>query len=424
MNWVRQNLALLGLLLVLIVIGLLFGTGNLQLRWSTQHAEREDGDEAIGSQQPRVAGDVVTIDSSTFEVSKIKLAPVGTASLPVTLQAPGEVQLSPDRMAHVTPQLAGIIRSIVKNVGETVAKGETLCVVESAELGDARASYLAALSERGFAERNYERWKLLFEKGLRTQNELYATETDFTRAKIKLESTEARLHALGFGDQAISDLKKNRSQAVSNRYALRSPISGVVLERNLTVGQNVDTKDQLFLVGDISVVWVQAVAHERDLSQLHTGLRATVHVQSMPNSSFAGTVTYLGQQVDEKTRTIPLRIVVRNSRSLANPSLVLRPGLFTTVEVDLSTRRQVRAIPESAVQTEADRSYVFVEVKPPTAGNNPNSRTYSFQRKRVALGAQANGLVEIVDGLAPGERVVVENAFLLSAEMEKSNVEE
>jgi cobalt-zinc-cadmium efflux system membrane fusion protein len=424
MIWIRQNLALFVLLLLLVVIGLLFGTGRLQLRWSAQHAEREESDQAGESQQRRSAGDTITVDSSTFEVSKIEIAPVGTASLPVIFQTPGEVQLSPDRTAHVTPQLAGVIRSIVKNVGDTATKGETLCVIESAELGDARASYLAALSERDFAERNYQRWNLLFEKGLRTQNELYAAETDLTRAKIKLESTEARLRALGFVDQDIGDLQKNRSQAVSNRYALRSPISGSVLERNLTVGQNVDTKDQLFIVGDISVVWVQAVAHERDLAQLRTGLRAVVHIQSIPNSSFPGTVTYLGQQVDEKTRTTPMRIVVRNRAHRSNPSLVLRPGIFTTVEVTLATRREVPAIPDSAVQTESDRPYVFVELQSPTSGNNKSARTHTFQRRPVSLGAHANGRVEVVNGLTLGERVVVENAFLLTAEMEKSDVEE
>jgi membrane fusion protein, heavy metal efflux system len=424
MTWMKKNQVLVGLLLVIVVIALLFGTGKLQLRWSPQHVEREESDQAGRSQQQRIAGDTITIDAPTFDISKITIAPVATASLPVIFQTPGEVQLSPDRTAHVTPQLAGVIRSSVKNVGDTVAKGETLCVIESAELGDARASYLAALSERDFAERNYQRWNLLFEKGLRTQNELYAAETDFTRAKIKLESTEARLRALGFVNQDIADLQKNRSQAVSNRYALRSPMSGSVLERNLTVGQNVDTKDQLFLVGDISVVWVQAVAHDRDLQQLRTGLRAVVHIQSIPDSSFPGTVTYLGQQVDEKTRTTPMRIVVRNRAHRSNPSLVLRPGIFTTVEITLSTRREVPAIPESAVQTESDRSYAFVELQSPTSGNNKSARTHTFQRRPVVLGAHANGRVEVVGGLTPGERVVVENAFLLAAEMEKSNVKE
>jgi cobalt-zinc-cadmium efflux system membrane fusion protein len=417
---IRPSLATSVLLAVVIIAGLLLATGKLQFRRG-QQAEKEST-EAAEAQQVRVAGDTVTLDAATFQVSKIHSAPVVTASLPVIFQAPGEVQLSPDRMAHVTPQLAGIVRSVEKNVGDTVAKEGTLCVIESAELGDARASYLGALSERDFAERNYQRWKLLFEKGLRTQNELYAAETDFTRAKIKLESAEARLRALGFGNQDIANLQRNGTGAVSNRYALRSPISGSVLERNVTLGQNVEAKDQLFLVGNLSVVWVQVVAHERDLSQLHAGISAIVRIQATPNASFPGTVTYVGQQVDEKTRTVPIRVVVKNTPSSGNLSSVLRPGMFTTVEMQLSTKRDVPAIPESAAQTESGQSFVFVEIHAGVKGGS--SRMYAFQRRPVILGAHSDGKVEIVNGLALGERVVVENAFLLTSEMKKSPVEE
>jgi membrane fusion protein, heavy metal efflux system len=425
MIWMRQHPALVSLVSLIVILGLLFATGKLQIRWSESRPqrEREDKDEPVGGQKQRAAGDTVTIDRSTFEVSKLKVATVSKASLPVIFQTPGEVQLSPDRIARVTPQLAGIVSSVLKNIGDPVAKGETLCLIESAELGDARASYLAALSDHDFAERNYQRWKLLFEKGLRTQNELYAAETDFTRAKVKLESAEARLRALGFGREEIVELHQERSQAVSNRYSLRSPISGTVLERSVTVGQNIDAKDQIFFVGDLSTVWVQGVAHEVDLSQLHPGLPALVRIQASPNVSFPGKVAYLGEQLDEKTRTIPIRVVVRNSQHPTNTSQLLRPGLFTTVEVQLTSRRDVVAVPESALQSESDRSYVFVEAQPP-GGNSKNSRDYSFQRRPVQLGAHADGLVEITGGLAPGERIVVQNAFLLAAEMEKSNVEE
>lgn len=424
MTWIKRNLAGSVLLTFLIVIGLLFASGKLRFNWAGRQADKEGTEETGGAQPSRVAGDIVTIDTATFQVEKIQVAPVAIASLPVTFQTPGEVQLSPDRMARVTPQLPGIVRAVNKNVGDKVTRGEALCVVESTELGDARASYLGALSEHDYAERNYQRWKLLFEKGLRTQNELYVAETDLTRAKIKLESAEARLRALGFATEDIADLQKNRSGAVSNRYSLRSPISGSVLERNLTVGQNVETKDQLFLVADLSVIWVQAAAYERDLSQIQPGIRAIIRTQEAQGASFSGTVTYVGQQVDEKTRTVPIRVVVKNTRNPGTPSSVLRPGLFTTVELQLSTKRDVPAIPENAVQTESGQSFVFVEVQPATRSKGESSPTYSFQRRPVILGVHAAGKVEVVKGLDLGERVVVENPFLLTGEMEKSPVED
>src|SRR5229473_5338188 len=107
MKWIRRNLAASALLAVVAIIGLFFATGNLQFNWSGHQADKESAEEAAGAEPSRVAGDTVTVDAATFQVAKILIAPVAIGSLPVIFQAPGEVQLSPDRMAHVTPQLAG-----------------------------------------------------------------------------------------------------------------------------------------------------------------------------------------------------------------------------------------------------------------------------------------------------------------------------
>jgi cobalt-zinc-cadmium efflux system membrane fusion protein len=449
MNWIKQHLALITLFALLASAAGLFLTGRLQLISSpaknSASAERsETGDEASGGQTNRLQGNTVVLDADSLRLSAIRVAPVTRGSVPVMFQAPGEVQLADDRMAHVTPPIPGVARAVEKGIGDFVEKESPLCSIESVELGDARASYVAAHADTEIADRNYSRWKLLFDKGLKTENELLTAEAELTRAKLKQDAANARLRAMGAGTQEIQALTNKGAEAVSNRYALRSPITGTILRRNVTVGQNVAASDQVFLIADLSEVWVQAVAHEQDLRSIRTGMRAIVRIPNMLDAGLRGTVTYIGDQVDEKTRTVALRILAQNRvpkvKGSANESFLLRPGLFTNIEIETGRRRDVPVIPFSAVQSDGTEQFVFVQTSAPaeqasksgaraTGKSDGSDRTNSkpaiaFERRPVQVGVRDGGLVEIVNGLQPGERVAVENAYLLESELEKSRFQD
>jgi len=222
------------------------------------------------------------LDEDAFRASGIRTAPVTKGSVPAFFEAPGEVQLAEDRIAHVTPQIPGVIRALYSGVGDRVAKGTPLCLIESVELGDARASYVAAYAEMRLTDRTYARWKELYDKGLRSQNEFIAAEAELTRAKLKMEASASRLHGLGIPVDEIRALEKEGSGAVSNQNMLRSPIAGSVLQRTATAGQGVTPTDQIFFVGDLSEVWVQVVAREQDLPGIKTGASAVVGGRAHP----------------------------------------------------------------------------------------------------------------------------------------------
>jgi membrane fusion protein, heavy metal efflux system len=440
MNWIRRHWALLALLGVLASAAVLFLNGRLQLKLGGQKESRtppqaDSGDAASGNDPSRVRGNRVELDDEAFRLSGIRIAGVTATTVPVYFQAPGEVQIAEDRIAHVTPPIAGVVREVEKGVGDRASKGSPLCSIESAELGDARSSYVLAHAETDIAERNYDRLKALFEKGLRTQNELLSAEAELTRARLKLDATNAKLRAVGAGTQEIQDLLKAGANAVSNRYPVRSPITGSVLQRNVTVGQNVATSDQMFLVADLSEVWVQAVAHEQDLPSLKQGMRTIVRVPTMPDVSVTGKLTYIAQQVDEKSRTVSLRIVARNPSPKAsfNQDFLLRPGLFTNIEIETGHRKDALVIPFSAVQSDGSGEFVFVQSSTPTqaatSGLQPDKRSngesaVAFERRPVQLGVRYGQLVEVIKGLQIGERVAVENAYLLEGELEKSKMQD
>lgn len=422
--WARQHAALAILLVVLVTGALLFLTGRLQFnRSAKEDAGQAEGAEQAAGSPSRVQGDKVALDEDTFKSSGIRTAEVSRGSVPVLFQAPGEVQLAEDRIAHVTPQVPGVVRTIYKGVGDRVQRGSPLCLIESLDLGDAMASYVMARAETELAEQNFARMKQLFEKGLRTQNEMIAVEADLTRARLKLDSTSARLRGLGLSADEIQSLAKEGAKAVRNQYTLKSPIGGSVLQRSVTTGQSVAASDQLFFVGDLSQIWVQAVAQEQDLPGIRTGAPAAIRIPNLPDTVFRGKVTYIGEQVDEKTRTVQLRVLAtnRSAGGASGKDFVLRPGLFTNIEIETARSKNALVIPFAAVQSEGIESFVFVQVGN-TAGNP--KRTVTFERKSVELGARDGPRVEIRNGLRPGDIVVVENAYLLKGELEKSKLQD
>jgi RND family efflux transporter MFP subunit len=230
-------------------------------------------------------------------------------------------------------------------------------------------------------------------------------DTELARARQRLEAAQAKLRALG-GDAAAT------AAGGGARVIVRSPIAGIVTGRELTVGQTVEATAKVFSIADLSEVWVTAALYDRDVAAVRQGQPATVRVQGLGDAVLKGRVIQVGPQVDEKTRTLPVRISVRNQ--VGGNGLVLRPGMFATVALETSRKADVAVVPVGAVQTLDGQSVVFVETE--------LSEGAAYQRRLVKLGARDGDVVEVVEGLTAGERVVVANAYLLKSEFERSKI--
>ena len=421
---------------LIVLMILLFATGKL--RWSSRevHSSAESSSAEHGeAAEKKVKGGKVVLDAEDFKASGVIVAAVQTSSVGETLEAPGEVQSIQTRLAQITPPIPGVVRAIHRLAGDPVTRGTALCTIESVELGAARAELESALAERDVTQRNYERWKQLYEKGLRSQTELWAEEADYNKARLRVEAAAARLRALGLDPDTSS---KDRL-GLNNRYELRSPLGGVVLQQQLTVGQNVEQKDVLFTVADLSVVWVTAAVYEKDLARLHRGMSAIIPLQSQSSEpmSLEGRVEYVGQQTDSQTRTVSVRITVINRKEPGNGrGYVLRPGMFATVRFITARRPNTLALPADAVQDLNGQSIVFVQVgeaqnsqdrETNSAGKNgkkDEGRIYVFEPRVVTLGNSDGKFTEIVKGVQRGDQVVVHNAYLLKSELEKEKIGE
>lgn len=432
MNWIRNHIAASLLLVLIGLASVLFVTGKLRWHSSDVHFSADPNTAESGeAAEKKVKQGKVVLDAEDFEASGVEIAEANQANVGEALQAPGEVQPIQARLAQIAPPIGGIVRSIYKLAGDPISAGGALASVESAELGSSRADLQSALAERDVSQRNYERWKQLYEKGLRSQTEVWTAEADYNKARLRVEAASARLRALGL-DPASS---MQEQAGLSNRYELRSPLTGIVLQQQLTIGQNVEQKDVLFTVADLSTVWVTAAVHEKDIASIHKGTSAAIEIQQREGSttSLPGQIDYISQLVDQQTRTVPVRITVTNRKEpRASQGYVLRPGLFTTVRFITGRKTASVALPLDAVQEMNGQTIVFVQL---LSGNAETEKAdsrdsdrhsakaaYTFEPRAVTLGTSDGKLIEVIKGLKTGERVVVRNAFLLKSELEKEKI--
>jgi cobalt-zinc-cadmium efflux system membrane fusion protein len=241
-----------------------------------------------------------------------------------------------------------------------------------------------------------------------------------------------KLKALGVTEDEIAELESGTAHSLTNLYQVKSLIAGTVLERHATLGENVEPKDQIFLVADLSELWVQAAVYVKDLPKIRSGMAGVVRIQGSPDTVFKGSVRYVGQRVDEKTRTAPVWITIKNESATGDgKGQALRPGMFVTVDVELSRKADVIVVPIGSVQSVAGETVAFVQqtrIGPggPKTDETPGASQPAvvFERRRVELGAQDSEVAEVLKGVEAGDLVVMKNAYLLKSEFEKSRISE
>ncbi len=196
----------------------------------------------------------------------------------------------------------------------------------------------------------------------------------------------------------------SRNRRGTAGFTLRSPVDGTVIERHAVMGQMADPSQSLFHVGDLSRLWLTVHAFERDAVRIQPGAPARITFAAIPGKDFTAKVGFIGQRVDPASRTIPVRL------ELDNPDGVLRPGMSASAFIPLGEREaMVTTVPAAALQRLEGGWFAFI---PKGDG--------TFERRQVGRGRTLAGDVEVLSGLKAGEQVVVEGAFLLKAEVEKS----
>jgi len=347
--------------------------------------------------------------------SAIETEIVAPQAIAGVIAATGKILVPEDRVAVIGPVNEGRIVRLYAGQGTRVRKGQKLADLESADIDQAEADYLKALADHENARRssaaeiklaqeNYDRAKLLYEQRITAGKNLQAAEHDLEVAKAAAENSingtnaaliAARRHLLilGLKDSAIDSLSKRTDLA--SVFSLNSPIDGIVVERNATVGASVGTDANLFKIIDLSRVWIDANVFEKDLQQVRPGQEVKLTVPAFPGSTFSGRVILINSVVDPDTRTVKVRTEV------ANPDGRLKPDMFANVQIVTALNRTAISIPQSAVLNDEGKTVVFI------------AEGTTYKKRQVQAGIQSNDRVEIVDGLTAGDKVVVKGNYLL-----------
>lgn len=366
-----------------------------------EHAGEEHGDEHAGkSGETAPADGTLTVDPEVLRDLQLTTFPAELRPGGEGATALGELKVDEAAYAEVgTPIPARIVR-LVAGPGQAVRRGQALAELQSVELGQARARRAAAAARADLARQTVERKRGLAAERIVSQGELQRAEADAAAATAELRAAEASVAALGVSVQ------RGSGAGDLSGFSLLSPISGTVLERTAVQGQAADPARPLFRIGDLSRLWLVVQAPERDAVRIRPGASAEITLAALPGQKLRGEVGWVGGEVDAHSRTVPVRIV------LANPGGQLKPGMFATAWIGTGgAGERVVAVPAVALQRMDDQWAVFLP-----RGARGSGR---FEVRPVERGRDLGDEVAVLSGLEPGERVVVEGAFVLRAEAEK-----
>jgi cobalt-zinc-cadmium efflux system membrane fusion protein len=366
---------------------------------------------AVDSDGPTVSRVTVTGD----QMHQLDIAPAKAKAFATTKSAIGQIAFNEDASTAVLSPFSGRVTKLLKKIGEDVKRGEPLFEIDSPEVAQAQTDFISALqalekvkSQLSLAKRTLDRQLSLMNDKATAQrdvdqarNEHVAAESDFATARGAVQAARNRLRVI-FGRDGQEIERIERERIINPLITINAPIDGTVVNRKIGPGQFIraDAGEPLYSISDLSVMWLKAFVPESDIAYIRVGQELQVKVSAFPDQAFTARITSVGASSDQQTR----RIVVRSE--IDNPGRLLKADMFATFRISTGDRASLPVVPVASIIRNGDAASVWVECEPRV-----------FERRKVLLGAETNGLVQIVSGLNPGERVVGRGAIFVDNEV-------
>lgn len=439
--------------------------------------------------QPTTAQNEVNMTPAQIQEMGLQLKKAKPEKLQMHVSLNGEVLINTDRVAHIVPRVPGVVRQVYKTLGQSVARGELMAVLESTELGRAKIDYftqqqqlkmaqttyghertinqgtnkilkvlhdqppldalrkfkgdvhmghegsqlITAYTNLVISKQNYDREKILYDKKISNQVDLLKAESEYkklqavydatyhevefisrqellnkqmsvTVAQAGLNTAQQRLKLLGLPGGEWQRLQQGQQgERASAQLEIRSPFSGTVVEKDITLGEALRDDANIFTIADLSTLWVNLNVFQKDLPLIHTGQKVIVSAgYGIPDTTVR--IDYVSPMVNEKTHTAFARIV------LPNEHRIWRPGLFVTGRLVVDEVAAAVAVDKSSLQKLAGQTVVFVRT------------VKGFRAQPVKTGRGNVAQIEILQGLTAGQEYVSKGSFSLKAEALKSTI--
>jgi cobalt-zinc-cadmium efflux system membrane fusion protein len=369
--------------------------------------------------------DLIRLDAEAIRIANITLGDVETRQLEQQLQVPGRIAVNENATARVGSFTEGVVVECCESVGTDVKKGQVLARLHSHEIHDAEASFWQAkaelerrVAELQFAGEFHKRASRLHElkagslqQMQEAETKLRSAETFLEGAKAALERAANHLRYLGLTPEQLPGAASEHAVEGQETHEevhlieVRSPVSGTIIERTVSQGAVVTPSEALYVISDLSRLWVIAQVPEQHLSSLRKGLTVDVSVRAYPGKTFPARITMVSDSLDRETGTVTVR------SELNNPGRQLKTEMYATLGIHGTGSKEATVAPLSALQHVENEEIMFVP-----DGEN------SFRARRIQTGRRSDSVVEILTGLQPGEKVVTAGAFHLKSELLKGQM--
>ncbi len=370
----------------------------------TQHAATPyapDAHEGYGEDENQ--GQAIELTPEEIRQIGLETAVASPGTVDIHINLTGEIRVNQDRMAHVVPRVEGVVTEVNKKLGDTVKAGEVIAVIESRELADAKAGYLAAVERCEMAKLSFDREEKLWKEKISSEQDYLDKKQALTEACIEKRAVEQKLHAIGFDESYLKKLTGEPEQLLTI-FEIKAPFKGTIIEKHIVLGELVGTESAVYIVADLSSVWVDLQVYPKDLKYVREGQKATISADSeIPDA--AGIISYVGPIVGTQSRTALARV------ELPNESGVFRPGLFINARAAVSKTQAKVVVPKNTVQSLEGRKCVFIK------------DDHGFEPSFIEIGLENTTHVEVLSGLTAGQEYVTKGAFALKSKIVTSTLD-
>jgi membrane fusion protein, heavy metal efflux system len=337
-----------------------------------------------------------TFRATAQQLKTLTVEPVQTHGFVSEELTEGKIAVNGDRATPVFSPYSGRVTRVIAGLGDTVESGAPLATLEASEFVQAQNDLKAAAAAVKLARINETRKHASYEAKGGSLQDWQSAQADLTTAETTLDSVRNRLRILGKSAAEIAELER---AAIMNPIAMvTAPIAGVVVDRQVGPGQYLQAGSgtPVFTIADPSSVWLVANVRETDAGLVKLGQSVEVRVLAYPKRAFKARVTYVSALVDSATHRLPVRAEIENRDG------ALKPEMFANFRILTGDPSESPAVPEAAVVFEGTATHVWV-----VAGDD------LLSLRAIRTGRSSDGLIEVLDGLKPGERVVTKGSLFI-----------
>lgn len=342
----------------------------------------------------------------------VGMATKETVASKITL--PGVLALNQNRTAHISSFVAGKVVSLSADLGNRVSRRQVLLTINSPEFAKTQAEFLEARAKLNLSRKEVERARMLFKENAIEEKEYLRREAEHEKLATDFGASESILHSYGIDHEQIEELIKkcdslwnvaDLCELANPNLPILSPVTGTVIFRDVIVGEHVDPQKTLFTVSNLNILWAFLDAYEKDLPFINKESAVTIQSPLYPEREFKGKISYISDTIDEKLRTIKIRVEVENKERFLKPNMYIQ-GIVE----NKSLEKEILAVPEEAIQNLDGEKIVFIL-----------EEENVFAVHHVEVGEKIDNKRIIAKGLEEGEKIVIKGAFNLKAELTKKS---